>query len=208
MCAPEFSDIEISIWQEYQDDGIQVVGISNEPIEVIQNFIADQGITFPILQDNAGVYGNYNIPGGQSPFPRDYIVDSHGVLLLSKTEYDPGEMINIIEGLLNDEVKTGPDANLQIPEAIKLLPNYPNPFNPATTLNFTLTTSSAISLDIVNLKARVVANLLTHQVLPSGSHDIRWQGIDDQGNPLPSGLYFVRLRTDNQFLTRKVMLIK
>ncbi|MCH7763559.1 MAG: T9SS type A sorting domain-containing protein [Candidatus Marinimicrobia bacterium] len=185
------------------------MGISNEPIEVIENFIEDQGITFPVLRDNAGVYSSYNIPGGQSPYPRDYIIDGHGILHLAKTEYDPGEMINVIERLFdNDVVNTATDLNLHVPETIKLLPNFPNPFNPATTLQFSLSSSASISLDVVNLKGSVVARIYTNQFFPKGTHKVKWNGVNDYGDPLSSGHYFVRLRRADSIITRKVMLIK
>lgn len=52
-----------------------MIGISNEPVSTITKFIEDQGITFPVLHDVAGIYSKYNIPGGQSPYPRDFIMD-------------------------------------------------------------------------------------------------------------------------------------
>ncbi len=77
-----------------------VLGISNQSIPDLQSFIQDQGITFPVLHDVSGVYGDYNLPGGQSPYPRDFIVDQQGTLQYANTEYDPGTMTMIIESLL------------------------------------------------------------------------------------------------------------
>ncbi|MCK5346964.1 MAG: redoxin domain-containing protein, partial [Candidatus Heimdallarchaeota archaeon] len=94
--------MEVSIWQEFKDRGLQVIGISNEPESTILKFIEDQGITFPVLRDMTGTYSKYNIPGGQSPYPRDFIIDKHGVIQFAKTEYDPGSMITIIDELLLD----------------------------------------------------------------------------------------------------------
>jgi len=184
------------------------VGISNEPIEVIENFIEDQGITFPVLRDNAGIYSSYNIPGGLSPYPRDYIIDQQGILHLAKTEYDPGEMITVIENLLDPDIVSTIDLDLTIPNTISLLSNYPNPFNPATTLQFRLSSSAMISLDVVDLKGSVVANIYTNQFFSNGTHELLWIGIDDQGNLLPSGHYFVRLHNAGSIIIRKVMLIK
>ncbi|MFQ6609000.1 MAG: peroxiredoxin family protein, partial [Fidelibacterota bacterium] len=53
--------MEFSIWQEFQDQGVTVLGISNQPISTIQQFIEDQGITFPVLQDINNTYTHYNL---------------------------------------------------------------------------------------------------------------------------------------------------
>lgn len=184
------------------------MGISNEPIEVIENFIEDQGITFPVLRDNAGVYGSYRIPGGQSPYPRDYIIDQQGILHLAKTEYDPGEMITVIENLLDPDIYVAINLDLTVPKTINLLSNYPNPFNPATTLQFRLFSSASISLDVVDLKGSVVASIYTNQFFSKGTHELKWNGVDDYGESLPSGHYFIRLHNAGSLITRKVMLIK
>lgn len=184
------------------------MGISNEPIEVIENFIEDQGITFPVLKDNAGVYGSYNIPGGQSPFPRDYIIDKNGILQLAKTEYDPGTMINIIESLLDINASSENDLNLLVPETIQLHPNYPNPFNPATTLQFSLPKSDKISLDIVNLAGSVVATIYNNSYFAAGNYTAEWDGKTNLGHPLPTGNYIVRLQSNQGLTTRKLLLLK
>jgi hypothetical protein len=95
--------MELSIWQEFIDQDFIVLGISNQSIPEIQQFIEDQGITFPVLHDDANVYHDYNLPGGQSPYPRDFVVDQQGILQYASAEYDPGSMIMIIESLLYSE---------------------------------------------------------------------------------------------------------
>lgn len=185
-----------------------MIGISNEPLAVIENFIADQGITFPVLRDVSGIYSQYNIPGGQSPYPRDFIVDKNGIVQLAKTEYDPGEMINVIENLLDRDVNVSTDLELLLPETIKLLPNYPNPFNPVTTLQFSIYPSAMISLDIVSLKGNVVATIFSNRYFSAGNHNVSWSGMNDNGVPLSSGQYLVRLQKGNSIITQKVTLIK
>lgn len=184
------------------------MGISNEPIEVIENFIEDQGITFPVLKDNAGVYGSYNIPGGQSPYPRDYIIDKNGILHLAKTEYDPGTMINIIESLLGIDASSVNDLNSLAPETIQLHPNYPNPFNPATILQFTLPKSEKISLDIINLAGSVVATIYENTYFVAGSYSVEWNGQTNHGQKLPTGHYIIRLRSHQSLTSRKLLILK
>jgi len=200
--------LEVSIYQEYKDQGVQVVGISNEPIPVIETFIADQGITFPVLWDNQGVYGQYNIPGGQSPYPRDYIVDAEGILHLTNTEYDPGLMISVLESLLDSAtVSVQPTTDL-IPTSVCLHPAYPNPFNPATTLQFSLPTPTMTQLTVHDLLGRVVATPLTRQSFPGGTHRLTWDGRAADGTLLSSGIYFVVLSTDKAIRNQKIVLLR
>ncbi len=94
------SDLETEIWQEYADHGVQVVGISSQSEEIIQQFALDNGISFPMLRDIQGVYSMYYIPGGQSPYPRDFIVDQNGILQYASTEYDGDAMEFVVRYLV------------------------------------------------------------------------------------------------------------
>jgi len=186
---------------------LNVIGISNEPTATIQNFIQDQGITFPILHDNAGVYSQYNIPGGQSPYPRDFILDRNGIVQMAKTEYDPGTMIALIERLLDDStVNTNDDALL--PDRVFLFPNVPNPFNPATVLRFYLPSSNTVNLEIIDLLGRTVATLYDQRILSAGQHRLQWNGKNGTGQSLPSGVYFVRLTAGDETAQSKVILMR
>ena len=98
--------METAIWQEYQDDGLIMVGISNTMN--VENFVAENSLTFPILFDpgsNGGVDGGetydlYYLPNDGSPYPRDFIVNSDGILEYANNEIDIAWMIDIIENLL------------------------------------------------------------------------------------------------------------
>ncbi len=70
--------------------------------------------------------------------------------------------------------------------------NVPNPFNPATTLPFTLYASGAVRLRVFDLRGRLVRTLLDAS-LPAGAHSVVWNGLDDAGRPAASGIYWCRL---------------
>lgn len=88
-----------------------------------------------------------------------------------------------------------------------LHPNYPNPFNPSTTISFDMPKTGPASLNIYNVKGQLVRNLVSG-TREFGSHSVIWDGRDNNGNTAPSGLYFYRLQTDNHTQTRKMMLMK
>jgi len=83
----------------------------------------------------------------------------------------------------------------------------PNPFNPATTLAFTLQGGAAAELGIYDVRGRPVAELHSGY-LGAGRHEFRWQGRDAQGAGVASGAYFARLRTGREVRVRRVLLLK
>jgi hypothetical protein len=89
-----------------------------------------------------------------------------------------------------------------VPVAAVLHQNHPNPFNPRTLVTFTLPAASKVSLDILDLQGRRVANLVDG-TLSAGTHSVTFDGKD-----LPSGMYISRLTTDRGSRERKMMLIR
>lgn len=85
--------------------------------------------------------------------------------------------------------------------------NYPNPFNPTTTIRFDLPEAASVNLDIFNLRGQKVRSLVNSD-LPAGAHSAVWNGRDTTGNPVSSGVYLYRLSDGNRELTRKMMLMK
>ena len=83
-----------------------------------------------------------------------------------------------------------------------LFPNYPNPFNPVTTIRFSLPESQKVTLAVYNIVGREVTTLV-NQELPSGFHTAKWYA----GN-IASGVYFYKLSSDTKVLTQKMLLMK
>jgi FlgD Ig-like domain len=88
------------------------------------------------------------------------------------------------------------------------LNNYPNPFNPSTTISFSLSqTSSVVNLVIYNLKGQKV-NTLANEILDAGTHQVVWNGKDDNGKHVASGIYFYKMKSGNFEETKKMILMK
>jgi len=85
--------------------------------------------------------------------------------------------------------------------------NFPNPFNPETTLFFSLPNEQKIELTIYNLKGQKVRQLAKGQ-FPSGNNSIVWNGKDDNGKPVGSGIYFYKLKTNEKVISKKMLLLK
>jgi hypothetical protein len=91
-----------------------------------------------------------------------------------------------------------------IPGQIKLMPNYPNPFNPTTTIHFSLGQSSdnPVELNIYDITGRLVESLVNEK-MNSGEYRIKWNGLNQ-----PSGVYFLRLKTGTNEHLQKITLLK
>jgi len=85
--------------------------------------------------------------------------------------------------------------------------NYPNPFNPSTTISFNLASAGHVNIDIYNIKGQKVKNL-TNDVLGAGRHSVIWNGEDSAGRLVGSGVYFYRMTTAGYSSVQKMMLIK
>ncbi|MEX1140421.1 MAG: T9SS type A sorting domain-containing protein [Bacteroidota bacterium] len=89
-----------------------------------------------------------------------------------------------------------------LPERFALLQNYPNPFNPATTIRFSLPTSSFVTLKIFDLLGQEVG-ILINEKLSAGEHATKWNAVG-----YPSGIYFYRLQASGFMESRKLILLK
>jgi hypothetical protein len=85
--------------------------------------------------------------------------------------------------------------------------NYPNPFNPSTKISFTLETAKNIKIIIYDNLGRKVRKL-SDSYFPSGSNTVTWDGRDEAGNNLPSGVYYYSLLTDKDSIVKKMILLK
>lgn len=92
-------------------------------------------------------------------------------------------------------------------EGFQLYQNYPNPFNPSTSIRYTLPQAGEIVLEIFNLLGEKVRTLVEAGQL-AGSHQAEWDGRNDAGAAVASGVYIYRLRAGNVHLARKMLLLR
>ncbi|MCG8603713.1 T9SS type A sorting domain-containing protein, partial [bacterium] len=85
--------------------------------------------------------------------------------------------------------------------------NYPNPFNPSTTIEFILQRPGDVSLKIYNLRGQLVATLY-HGTLAAGRHQMAWAGTDARGLQVTSGIYVSRLEAEGFVATKKLTLMR
>ncbi len=85
--------------------------------------------------------------------------------------------------------------------------NYPNPFNPETTISFELAEPDFVSIEIFNTRGQKIRMLLNRHY-GTGQHNVAWDGCDEQGRAVSSGVYFYRMQTAQKSLSRKMLLLK
>jgi len=101
----------------------------------------------------------------------------------------------------------GTHAENVIVAATQLNNNYPNPFNPVTKIAYSVKETGNVSLEIYNLKGQLVKTLVNN-VQEAGVHTEIWNGTDDSGKSVASGVYFYKMKTQNYNSTKKMILMK
>ncbi len=97
--------------------------------------------------------------------------------------------------------------NEEIAPVLSNVANYPNPFNPETTIRFNMSKAGKANVSVYNLKGQLVKTILNGDV-PAGNKEIVWNGTDTQNNSVASGVYFFRVKTEKQTINRKMVLQK
>jgi len=119
--------------------------------------------------------------------------------------------------LYNEEFESEPSNEVEIdmvdaddtivPTVTELRGNYPNPFNPETTIAFSLKNASHVTIEIFNIKGEKVRTLVDKE-LHAAYHNIVWDGRDNRGRLVSSGIFFYRMKTDEYNNVRKMIMMK
>lgn len=152
--------------------------------------------TYPVVTDNVGP----STGGGVT------YLSSNG-----STWYDMGANYANDVGI---RVRTSPtlalsvdDENTATPNSYHLSYNYPNPFNPTTTISYSLPHRSHVNISIYNIAGERVTTLID-ETKPAGEHIVTWDGTDYRGMPVATGVYFYTLKTDDYSSAKKMLLLK
>jgi hypothetical protein len=134
-----------------------------------------------------------------------FVADSSDTLIVTITGDNVLAFQKMVFAL--DAPEAAPDAKPFKPALLELQQNFPNPFNPETTLEFTLPNAVYVRLDIYDLLGRRVATLVQGNIA-AGAHRLVWNGKLEGGANASSGVYYCRLTTENQTLSRKMLLLR
>lgn len=167
--------------------------------------------TFAVVGTSTGVYSTDRLNGDQTVWAREGF-DEIGTVVVERLASRISDG-TVAAGTHGRGIFTGvlklPVVQIQIPETFELYPNFPNPFNPETTILFDLATTSIVSLNVYDVLGRPVATVLSNQELRPRTHKVRFTAQN-----LASGAYLYRLTVKNvddgsqQIRTGKMMLIR
>ena len=116
--------------------------------------------------------------------------------------------INVSRQSYNRDMQTDVEEhNGQGPSGF-VLGNYPNPFNPSTTVTYTLAAAAKVSLTVYDIKGRQVRTLIDDTQKNRGAHEACWDGRDHAGQTVPSGVYLYQLKAGKQVKTGRCLLLK
>ena len=99
------------------------------------------------------------------------------------------------------------DAEENIPEQFELNQNYPNPFNPKTVIGYRLPVSSHVQLKVFDLMGQEIKRLV-NELQSAGRHKVIWNGTNNLGEKVSSGVYFYKLQSNGNLQIRKMTLLR
>jgi hypothetical protein len=105
------------------------------------------------------------------------------------------------------DVVTGIQDEKIMPDKFDISQNYPNPFNLSTIIKFQLSVKTLLRLNIYDVMGRNICTLV-NKIINPGFHSIHWDGCNDDGIPVPSGVYFYKIKTENVNKLNKMILVK
>jgi subtilisin family serine protease len=130
-----------------------------------------------------------------------------GLLITSNDPVTGAMTVPVTLSVGGSALTTGVAGGRDIPERFALHDNYPNPFNPVTTIRYDLPHPSNVRLDVFNVRGERVATLVDGR-RPEGRHAVEWNGRASSGQSVAAGVYFYRLRAGEFMETRKMVLVK
>ena len=174
--------------------------VTNVPVDCVKIEIAG---TLPEFSDTLGFFqyptgvGTYTVKASRWDY-KEMVIPGIEVVL--------GEDM-LLSIPLEPEYEAN-DESVQVPLAVDFgLNNYPNPFNPSTTIGFIAPEAGDVRLSVFNTKGQKVKELYGGS-LSKGHHSVAWDGLDDRGGAVSSGVYYVRIEMNGRSQAHKMVLMK
>jgi hypothetical protein len=153
----------------------------------VDDFLTEFSVTFSTSENPAAVGKMLGIAIQNTSIPNSFIeMDNFRLSILSGTSVETAE---------------------SRPASFHLGQNYPNPFNPTTTIDYEVAEISLVRIGIYNLMGELISTLVHSQHL-QGAYSVQWNGTDDKGNEVPSGIYLLRMSSGSSVRERKLMLAR
>jgi hypothetical protein len=192
---------------DIDDDGINEIAVCIDGNFLILKFNGSKNHqTYEIYYLKQSDYTNYEEYYGATMY--DLNSDNRKEILISLFQDPPQpNYIRMLTRIFKPDTTTSVGDNEFFPFEMKLNQNFPNPFNPSTTICFEINQVSEVLIKVYNILGKEI-KLLLDDNLPAGEHTVQWNGKDDEGNALPGGVYFIQMTAGNYRQTIKSVLLK
>jgi hypothetical protein len=177
----------------------------------------DPGNKLVISFDGIELPGTYNPQDNNKGFvifmidPKPNLANGTTITNLAQITFDFNDpvvtnmVLNTIQNPPCPATGIGPDP--RIPTTTSLGQNHPNPFNPSTSIEYGLASAEDVTISVYNVNGELVQTLVNDR-LPAGWHTTDWNGRDQNGSPVASGVYLYRMRAGSFVNTKKLVLLK
>jgi hypothetical protein len=184
-----------------QDGDLDVVFGGQNDIGWCEN-LGDAQNWQPYIFDT--VNNQYPTPAGLADLNSDGYLD-----VTAYTVFDFRTVTGDARWYANPMTSTSADENrdLGLPTEFTLFQNYPNPFNPETRISYEVAKHAQVMLRVINLRGQQVRTLVNEEK-PSGFYEVRWDGNNDHGQRVASGVYLYRLESREFVQTRKMVFLQ
>ncbi|MFO7888849.1 MAG: T9SS type A sorting domain-containing protein [bacterium] len=183
-------------------------GGTDKMVDFVYNIYAGGGIDIWGWDPDSVDYPDYHYANLQWPLPEDF---SHSLSQMGTDGYPIGSLEyypNELESYYEDLSSVDKQNDLSVPSTFALGQNYPNPFNPITSIDYRLNSTNDVKLIVYNSLGQKIRTLVSRENVPAGSYSIEWNGKDDMGQTVSSGIYIYKLQMGSQSMMKKMILMK
>lgn len=197
---------DASIYARFSSDDLAVFEITSN-LSMVLAFQETYGMRFVGLADPGNiVYQDYRVPDPEAPYPQDIVIDPDGIVRYWSWEYDPREVLAVIERYASAACEPCDDPPI-LASRLVLEAARPSIFTTATRVSFRVFRPTDMQLHVLDASGRVVRTLFEGRA-DAGARTIRWDGRNRDGEPVASGVYFIRLAADDDREIRPVVLVR
>lgn len=193
------------------------------------NVIPEDGSTIHMMVDGVSIGSvEYNLPRNDIAAIYQAYQNSAGpggLYFLNTTDYSDGNhtigwSVSDEQGNQNQQlgskqvliqnmsITSDTEQEVLLPVITDLMPIYPNPFNPSTTIQYTIANQTHVSISVYNLLGEQVVMLVDNHFQSAGAYQVQWDGRNGNGQYVSSGIYFLTIKTDDFVKTRKMMMLR
>jgi len=190
-------------------NGSGFLGLNGYVYDTQNQPIANTTVTISDLEGNVAAMAMTN---GDGFYETSTVISGEVEIAATKVYYNTSSTATTmnqntsIDFTLEPTVPTGSD-HIPISNSELVINNYPNPFNPNTTISFNLPNTAEVTLEVFNVKGQLVNTLVKDQ-MESGIHSVVWNGLDSNQKSVSSGIYFYKIISANESKSNKMILMK